>query len=112
MLPAKEPDGNRAVAEFALEGRLRNARRLTAMIGIEDQAPRDRRGWGTCTFHVEVRRNTAWQRVFESGVIKAGDAPRDVEVDLSGADRIRLITTDAGDGITWDHAVWAAAELH
>jgi hypothetical protein len=109
--PARLPEGNRAVAEFALTGPLRDARRLSAVIGIEDQAPRGRPGHGTCTFAVELCRNGAWQRVFDSGVMKAGDEPQGVGVDVSGADRLRLIATDAGDGIGWDHAVWAEPKL-
>jgi hypothetical protein len=56
---------------------------------------------------VDVRRNGTWQRLFESGVLKAGGVPQQVDVDVSGADRLRLIATDGGDGIGWDHAVWA-----
>jgi hypothetical protein len=105
--PAQLPDGNRACAEFALVGQLAKARRFTATVGIEDQAPRDKPGHGTCAFAVDVRRNGTWQRLFESGVLKAGGVPQQVDVDVSGADRLRLIATDGGDGIGWDHAVWA-----
>jgi len=107
--PGQLTDGNRGQVTYALTGALAKARRFTARIGIEDQAPRDTPGWGTCAFAVEVRRGGDWQRVFESPVMKAGDAPRDVDVDLSGADRLRLNVTDGGDGISWDHAVWADA---
>jgi hypothetical protein len=109
--PAQLEDGNRAVAEFALDGPLRRAKRFTAMVGIEDQAPRDNPNHGTCTFAVEVRRKGEWERVFESPVMHAGDTPRQVDVDVSGVDRLRLIATDAGDGIGWDHAVWAEPVL-
>jgi hypothetical protein len=34
-----------------------------------------------------------------------------VDVDISGADRLRLIATDGGDGIGWDHGVWADAMI-
>ena len=32
-------------------------------------------------------------------------------VDLTGAQQLRLITTDGGDGIACDHAEWADARL-
>ncbi|MBT7303043.1 MAG: hypothetical protein HN849_26155 [Victivallales bacterium] len=104
--PAELPDGNRACAEFALDGPLRKARRFTTIVGIEDQAPRDKPGHGTCGFIVEIHRKGTWQRVFESEVMKPGDEPRKVDVDVAGADRLRLIATDGGDSIAWDHAAW------
>ena len=109
--PAELPDGNRACAEFVLLGALSAARRFTATIGIEGQAPKDKPHHGTCGFAVEVRRDGKWQRVFESDVFRPGTTPRDVDIDVSSADRIRLIAIDGGDGIGWDHAVWGAAML-
>jgi len=110
--PAELPDGNRACAEFALAGPLKGARRFTATIGIEDQAPRDKPGHGTCAFVVEIRRGGQWQRVFGSDVFKPGTPPGNIDIDVSSADRIRLIATDGDDGIAWDHAVWANPCLH
>lgn len=110
--PAELPDGNRACAEFALTGPLSGARRFTATIGIEDQAPKDKPNHGTCAFVVEIRRDGQWQRVFESDVFKPGAPPRELDIDISSADRLRLIATDGGDGIAWDHAVWANPLLH
>lgn len=66
---------------------------------------------GSATFSVEVHRNGAWERVFESPVLKLGDAPQEIDVDISGADSLRLLTTDGGDGIACDHATWARARL-
>jgi len=62
-------------------------------------------------FIVEVHRRGTWERVFTSGVLKLGDKPRNVSADITGADRLRLITTDAGDGIACDHAEWAEAKV-
>jgi hypothetical protein len=36
---------------------------------------------------------------------------RDVEVDITGAERLRLMTTDGGDNIHSDYAVWADARI-
>jgi len=34
-----------------------------------------------------------------------------VDVDIAGATELRLRTTDAGDNINADHAVWADARI-
>ncbi|MDH7568276.1 MAG: NPCBM/NEW2 domain-containing protein, partial [Armatimonadota bacterium] len=109
--PAENPTGNTARLTYALEGSLAKATRFTALIGIEEQAPRDRPGMGSCVFAVEVRRNGQWERLFESPLRKAGDEPLVVDLAIAGADRLRLVATDGGDGIDWDHAVWADAKL-
>lgn len=36
---------------------------------------------------------------------------QEVDVDITGAAQIRLLTTDAGDNIFCDHAVWAEARV-
>jgi hypothetical protein len=109
--PAERPGGGRAHVTYALEGELRRARRFKARIGIEDQAPRGKPGHGTVAFAIEVRRGGRWERIFESQTLAAGGKPQDVDVDISGAGRLRLIATDGGDGIGWDHGVWADARI-
>jgi len=37
--------------------------------------------------------------------------PIEISVPMAGAEQLRLITTDAGDGISCDHATWAMARL-
>ena len=48
---------------------------------------------------------------FESPVMKFGDAPCRVSVDLKGAKTIELFVCDALDGTGWDHADWANARF-
>ncbi len=48
---------------------------------------------------------------FNSGVYRLGRPVLPVVVDLSGAHELRLVTTDAGDGITNDYAWWGEARL-
>lgn len=48
---------------------------------------------------------------FDSGVMTDSDAPKPVEVSLVGARKLRLVATDAGDGISCDMANWAEARL-
>lgn len=51
------------------------------------------------------------KKVFDSGVMRENDAARPVSVSVEGADELRLIVNDAGDGITADCADWADARL-
>ena len=80
------------------------ATRFVSMIGIDDAA---REGQGTVTFDVWVDGKHA----FDSGVMKSGDAPRQVSVDLAGAKQLILSVNDAGDGTRDDLAVWGGAML-
>jgi hypothetical protein len=34
-----------------------------------------------------------------------------IDIDIRGADQLRLVTTDAGDNVHADHAVWADARV-
>ena len=51
------------------------------------------------------------KKVFDSGVMRENNAPRPVTVSVEGADELRLVVNDAGDGITGDCADWADARL-
>lgn len=51
------------------------------------------------------------KELFNSGVVRDSDAPRAVKVPLVDAQELRLVVTDAGDGITCDCADWADARL-
>jgi NPCBM/NEW2 domain len=64
-------------------------------------------GIGTIVFEVWVDE----KKVYESKVMRAGDAPDTVKIDVSGALRLRLVVTDAGDGNHCDHGDWAGARL-
>jgi len=49
--------------------------------------------------------------LFDSGVMRMGDAAKQVKVALKGVSELKLSVTDAGDGITCDHADWAEPTL-
>jgi alpha-galactosidase len=56
----------------------------------------------------------AWvdgKKVFESDVMKRGDAPRRVSIDLAGAQKLVLAVIDANDGTAGDNADWAGAAI-
>lgn len=51
------------------------------------------------------------RKVFDSGVVRETDPPRTISVPTRKAQELRLVVTDAGDGITSDCADWALARL-
>ncbi len=51
------------------------------------------------------------RKEFDSGVRKEADPPCKVRVSVKGADELRLVVSNAGDGITGDVADWANARL-
>ena len=56
----------------------------------------------------------AWvdgKKVFESDVMKRGDAPMPVSIDLTGAQSLVLAVIDANDGTAGDNADWAGAAI-
>jgi hypothetical protein len=108
--PEESLKGNRARVAYALVGELRNATRLTAVIGI-DTAMAEAYGKGSATFLVEILRKGTWERVFASAVLKYSDPAQKISVDITGAETLRLVCGDGGDGIACDHATWADAKL-
>jgi alpha-galactosidase len=83
---------------IALNGK---AGQFTASTGVDDEAGQR----GSVTFSISGDNRTLW----ESGVMRGGDAPRSVSVDLRGINTLVLHVGDAGDGIDFDHADWADA---
>jgi len=106
--PVETPDGAFARLTYAIEGALGAARRFTACIGIDDLVPP---ASPACVFIVEVGRAGQWQRVFESGGIASQQPAQNVDVQVAGADRLRLIIGGGGNGPNWPCAVWADAKL-
>ncbi len=49
--------------------------------------------------------------VADSGVMRGGNAPKELNALVRGARELRLIVEDAGDGIDSDHADWADATI-
>lgn len=77
---------------------------FSAWVGVDDEVTR---GSGSLTFELYVD----GKKVAHSGVLHGGEAPKRLEADLHGAKTLTLVVTDAGDGITYDHADWADALL-
>jgi hypothetical protein len=106
--PVETPDGAFARLTYAIEGALGAAKRFTACIGIDDLVPP---ASPACVFMVEVRRAGQWQRVFESGGIASQQPAQNVDVQVAGADRLRLIIGGEGNAPNCPRAVWADAKL-
>ncbi len=49
------------------------------------------------------------KQLWTSGLMKQGDAPKEVDVDISGVQLLRFSVTDGGDGISGDVANWCNA---
>jgi len=104
---ATTAEGGPSRLVYKLGGAWKAAKRFKAWIGVDDSGGKE----GTCLFLVEVCRNGQCQKVFESPLLRRGDAPVAVSVDLSGAEELHLTVTDGSDGISSDHAVWADAMI-
>jgi hypothetical protein len=94
--------GTHAASEIVYDIAGKGFKRFVAVVGVDKEikAPE-----GTVAFQVVVD----GKRKFDSGVMHASDPAMGVEVDVTGARELRLIVTDGGDGINYDHADWADA---
>ena len=92
------------------EGTLRvnldgGAQKFSARVGVDDEV--NKNPASSVEFIVRGDGKALWQ----SGVMRAGDAAKDCEVDLAGVKSLVLEVTDGGDGIDYDHADWADAKF-
>ena len=49
--------------------------------------------------------------LFRSGIMRNHDKPKEINVDLTGVQKLTLQVTDGGDGNNSDHADWIEPEL-
>lgn len=75
------------------------ATRFTAAVGVDDETA----GKGSVTFSLVVDGTEA----AHTDILRSGDAPRLISVDLTGAKKMTLQVGDGGDGNNYDHADWA-----
>ena len=94
--------GTHALSEFLID--LKGAAtRFVSMVGVDDET----KGKGSVTFEV-------WadgKKKAGSGVLRGGDAPKFISVDVSDARYLLLLVSDANDGANIDHADWGGALL-
>ncbi len=78
---------------------------FSASVGVDDEV--NKNPASSVEFFVIGDGKDLWH----SGVMHAGDAAKDCDVDLSGVKMLVLKVGDAGDGIDYDHADWANAKF-
>ena len=76
---------------------------VTAQVGVDDETG-DR---GSVVFQIFA---DGVLRA-DSGVMTGSAAAKTLQANVSGAEQVRLVVTDAGDGIDYDHADWADAKV-
>ena len=77
--------------------------RFLATVGMDDAAG----GSNAVTFKISGDGKT----LFDSGVMKLGQPPKAVDIDLKGVKTLVLTVGAAGDGIDFDHGDWADARF-
>jgi alpha-galactosidase len=80
------------------------ATEFSAQVGVDDHAGK---GKGSVEFEVLGEAGSLWQ----SGVLRCGDAAKAVRVSLAGVKSLVLVVSDGGDGHNNDHADWAEAKI-
>ncbi len=94
--------GTHAPGEFRvkLDG---TAVRLTALAGIDAESGNR----GSAEFIVRAGKKVLWK----SGVMRGGQKPRRVDVDLAGVTDLTLVVTVGGDNYAHDHTDWVDAKI-
>jgi hypothetical protein len=83
-------------------------RRFEAELALNETASRR----GSVVFKVLLQSESGqWSAAHESPIIRGGDAPTPISIDLKGASRLALIVEFADRGDELDHANWLSARL-
>jgi len=84
------------------------ARRFEAEIAVDDAAERA----GSVVFRVYLEAaGGTWQAAYESKIVRGGDAPQFVRVELGSAERLALVVDMADHGDARDWADWLNARF-
>lgn len=78
--------------------------RFTANIGVDDEVG-DR---GSVVFQVYLE----GVRAYDSGTMTGTSPTKTVDLNVTGKKELRLVVTDAGNGISYDHADWADPKVY
>jgi hypothetical protein len=81
--------------------------RFAASMAVDDAAD----GRGSVIFRVLLHSDGGWREAYASPVIRGGDPPLPVAVDLTGADQLALEVQHADRGDECDYADWLDARL-
>ena len=90
---------------FGLEG-TGGARctRFTSDIGVDDEVGQR----GSVVFQVFLD----GVKAYDSGTMTGSSATKKIDLDISGKSALHLVVTDAGNGISYDHADWANPKVN
>ena len=81
------------------------AEKFSASVGVDDEVN------GNPAASVEFFVTGDGRELWNSGVMHAGDAAKECDVELAGVKSLVLKVGNAGDGIDFDHADWADAKF-
>ena len=79
------------------------AEQFTASVGVDDEVGQR----GSVVFRLTGDGKTLW----DSGLMRGGMPAKPVAVDLHGVKKLTLTVEDGGDGMDFDHADWADAQI-
>jgi alpha-galactosidase len=77
--------------------------RFKASVGVDDEVGTN----GSVVFQVFADAT----KVYDSATMTGATATKTIDVSIANAQTLRLVVTDAGDGIASDHADWALARI-
>ena len=80
-----------------------NCTRFTADIGIDDEVGER----GSAVFQVLLGGTVA----YTSPTLTGASDTQSIDIDITGKKELRLVVSDSGDGIAYDHADWADPKL-
>ena len=95
--------GTLSISEFVIDLK-GQATRFVSMVGLDDEVKARQ---GSVTFEVWVDNKKA----ADTGVMRSGEPPKLISVDLTGARYLELFLDDGGDVSTDDNADWAGAMI-
>jgi hypothetical protein len=81
--------------------------RFQAAVAIDDSAGSK----GSVTFAVYVLRDGAWTEAYSSGIVRGGEEPQPISVDVTDAEGLTLTVDYADRGDELDRANWLDARL-
>ncbi|MBN1805740.1 MAG: NPCBM/NEW2 domain-containing protein [Sedimentisphaerales bacterium] len=79
-----------------------SCQKFSAYVGVDDEVEGKT---GSVCFKIYAD----GKRLYDSGVVKAGEKAKYVNIDLTGCKQMKLLVDSAGDNISYDHADWVQA---
>ena len=89
---------------FSLKGAGASCNRFTTDIGVDDEVGNR----GSVIFQVFLD----GVKAYDSGTMKGTSVTKSIDLSIAGKRELRLVVTDAGDGLAYDHADWASPQIN